>query len=49
MRVEGFGRLAGEIGHLPVSGPEGSLQRFSALRTPRKIYVHINNTKSDAR
>jgi pyrroloquinoline quinone biosynthesis protein B len=44
IRVEGFGHLATEIGHLPVSGPDGSLQVLSGLRTPRKIYVHINNT-----
>jgi pyrroloquinoline quinone biosynthesis protein B len=44
IRVEGFGRLAREIGHLPISGPEGSLAALSGLRTPRKIYVHINNT-----
>lgn len=44
IRVEGFGRLAREIGHLPVSGPEGSLASFSRLRNPRKIYIHINNT-----
>ena len=44
IRIEGFGRLANEIGHLPVSGPAGSMARLSRLRTPRKIYVHINNT-----
>ncbi len=43
-RVEGHGRLATDIGHLPVSGPAGSMAKLSALRTPRKIYVHINNT-----
>jgi len=44
IRIEGFGRLANEIGHLPVSGPAGSMARLSRLRTPRKIFVHINNT-----
>ena len=43
IRVEGRGRLATEIGHLPVSGPDGSLARLSHLPA-RKIYVHINNT-----
>jgi pyrroloquinoline quinone biosynthesis protein B len=32
------------MGHLAISGPEGSLQAFRGLRTARKIYVHINTT-----
>jgi pyrroloquinoline quinone biosynthesis protein B len=32
------------MGHLPVSGAGGSLERLAALRRPRKIFVHINNT-----
>lgn len=44
VRVEGFGRLAREIGHLPVSGDEGSLSLLSGLRSARKIYIHVNNT-----
>jgi pyrroloquinoline quinone biosynthesis protein B len=44
VRVEGFGRRATEIGHLPISGPEGSMAKLAALRSPRKIYVHVNNT-----
>lgn len=44
VRVEGFGRLARDIGHIPVSGDEGSLARLSRLPTVRKIYVHVNNT-----
>jgi pyrroloquinoline quinone biosynthesis protein B len=32
------------MGHLPVSGSGGSLERLAALRRPRKIYIHINNT-----
>lgn len=33
-----------EMGHLPISGPGGSLERLSALPTERTIYVHVNNT-----
>jgi pyrroloquinoline quinone biosynthesis protein B len=33
-----------EIGHVPISGPEGSLARMAALRGVRRIYIHINNT-----
>ena len=32
------------MGHVPVSGPEGTLSRLAQLRRPRKIYLHINNT-----
>jgi len=44
LRVKGSGPTAREMGHVPVSGPEGSLQMLSRLRHPRKIYIHINNT-----
>ena len=43
-RVEGFGKLARDIGHLPVWGSEGSLAKFSGVPTTRKIYIHVNNT-----
>ena len=32
------------MGHLPISGDGGSLQRLAALAAGRKIYIHINNT-----
>jgi pyrroloquinoline quinone biosynthesis protein B len=32
------------IGHIPISGPDGSLARLAALRHVRRIYIHINNT-----
>ncbi len=41
--VRGTGPMAREIGHIPVSGPDGSLQLLASLKA-RKIYVHINNT-----
>ena len=44
VRVEGFGKLARDIGHLPVSGAEGSLAKLSGMPTTRKIYIHLNNT-----
>lgn len=43
IRVEGHGRLATAIGHLPVSGSGGTLARLSHLQA-RRIYAHINNT-----
>lgn len=38
------GKTAREMGHLPVSGPGGSLGQLAALPIERKIYIHINNT-----
>ena len=38
------GKTAREMGHLPVSGPGGSLGQLAALPIEHKIYVHINNT-----
>ena len=44
MEQRGAGtRTASAMGHIPISGPAGSLARLSDLRN-RKIYTHINNT-----
>ncbi len=41
----GAGRkTAREMGHLPISGPGGSLEQLCPLSIGRKIYIHINNT-----
>jgi pyrroloquinoline quinone biosynthesis protein B len=32
------------MGHISVSGPDGSLAALAALQLGRKIYIHINNT-----
>jgi pyrroloquinoline quinone biosynthesis protein B len=37
-------RSALDMGHLPLLGAEGSLERLSTLPSPRKVLVHINNT-----
>lgn len=44
IRIREGGATARQIGHLPVSGPGGSLESLSNLKRARKIYVHINNT-----
>lgn len=44
IKVQGEGQTARQMGHLPVSGEGGSLERLASLRHPRKIFVHINNT-----
>lgn len=35
---------ASRMGHMPLSGPGGSLRRLAGLPARRKIYLHINNT-----
>jgi pyrroloquinoline quinone biosynthesis protein B len=37
-------RSAGDMGHLPLSGPGGTLEVLARLERPRKVLVHINNT-----
>jgi len=44
IRIQGSGRTARQMGHLPISGPGGSLDQLSRLKRPRKIYIHVNNT-----
>jgi pyrroloquinoline quinone biosynthesis protein B len=44
IRTQGSGSTARQMGHVPVSSPEGSLQKLAGLRRPRKIYLHLNNT-----
>jgi pyrroloquinoline quinone biosynthesis protein B len=45
MQRAGVGQaLAAQMGHLPISGPHGSLEMLSKLNKIRRIYVHINNT-----
>lgn len=35
---------ADDMGHLPISGSAGSLERLSNITALRKVYIHINNT-----
>jgi pyrroloquinoline quinone biosynthesis protein B len=37
-------KTARTMGHLPISGQDGSLAQLAALPGGRKIYIHINNT-----
>jgi pyrroloquinoline quinone biosynthesis protein B len=32
------------MGHVPVSGAEGSLRALAGLLRPRKVFLHVNNT-----
>ncbi len=38
------GKTSRDMGHLPISGADGSLEQLAALSIGRKIYIHINNT-----
>jgi pyrroloquinoline quinone biosynthesis protein B len=38
------GRSAREMGHVPLSGPGGTLEMLARLERPRRVLVHINNT-----
>ena len=44
IRVWPAARTARAMGHLPISGPGGSLERLASLSRPRKFFLHINNT-----
>jgi pyrroloquinoline quinone biosynthesis protein B len=37
-------RSARAMGHVPLSGPGGTLEALARLERPRKVLVHINNT-----
>jgi pyrroloquinoline quinone biosynthesis protein B len=38
------GRSARDMGHIPLSGPGGTLEALARLQRPRTVLVHINNT-----
>ena len=44
IKLQGGGQTARQMGHVPISSPEGSLDLLSKLQRPRKFFVHINNT-----
>ena len=44
VRLGRGGRTAREMGHLPISGPGGSLEQLAPLPIERRVYVHVNNT-----
>jgi pyrroloquinoline quinone biosynthesis protein B len=44
IRTQGHGKTARQMGHSPMWGPDGTIERFAEVRGPRKIFIHINNT-----
>ena len=43
-RLKISNRTAHDMGHVPLSGPDGTLAALARLQRPRKALVHINNT-----
>jgi pyrroloquinoline quinone biosynthesis protein B len=44
MKVRGAGRTAREMGHIAISGKDGTLELLTSSQRPKKIFIHINNT-----
>jgi pyrroloquinoline quinone biosynthesis protein B len=42
--VRGGGKTAREIGHVPLSGPDGMLAQFPTGGKGRRVLIHLNNT-----
>jgi pyrroloquinoline quinone biosynthesis protein B len=42
--VRGSGKTAREIGHVPLSGPDGLLAQFPSGGKGRRVLIHLNNT-----
>lgn len=43
-KIDPSAKQAKEMGHIPQSGPSGSLALLSSLSRPKKVFMHINNT-----
>jgi pyrroloquinoline quinone biosynthesis protein B len=45
MIAQGLSSKTGKrMGHISMSGPEGSLAAFAGLAVKRRIFVHLNNS-----
>jgi pyrroloquinoline quinone biosynthesis protein B len=44
VRTRGEGKTARQMGHVPISGPGGTLEALAKLKKTRKIFYHVNNT-----
>jgi len=44
LRTRGEGKTAREMGHVPISGADGTLESLARLKHPRRMFIHINNT-----
>jgi pyrroloquinoline quinone biosynthesis protein B len=43
-RASGATRSSREMGHVPMSGPDGSIEWLARLSKPVKVLAHVNNT-----
>jgi pyrroloquinoline quinone biosynthesis protein B len=37
-------KTGGRMGHMPMSGPEGSIAALTDIRAGKRVFIHINNT-----
>jgi pyrroloquinoline quinone biosynthesis protein B len=44
VRVLGSGKNGSQMGHLPLSGPDGLLEQMQGAKTTRRVLIHLNNT-----
>ncbi len=44
IRVLGSGKTARQMGHLPLSGPDGLLEGLRVAQNVRRVLIHLNNT-----
>ncbi|MFW6067600.1 MAG: pyrroloquinoline quinone biosynthesis protein PqqB [Myxococcota bacterium] len=45
LRAQGVGHKTGRrMGHMSMSGPDGSMRQLAPLGIRRKVFVHVNNT-----
>jgi len=44
IRVLGSGKTATQMGHLPLSGSSGLLEKLRGVRDVRRVLIHLNNT-----
>ena len=45
MKVQSVGIKTGQrMGHMSISGAEGTLAAFDGLDVGRKVFIHLNNT-----
>jgi pyrroloquinoline quinone biosynthesis protein B len=45
MVAGGLGQKTGQrMGHMNISGPEGTMAKFEELGVGRRIFIHINNS-----
>jgi pyrroloquinoline quinone biosynthesis protein B len=44
IRILGSGKTARQMGHLPVSGPDGLLESMQLVKNGRRVLIHLNNT-----